>query len=381
MEEGSIEQRIEGRKYLIRWTCMGCETYGHTDKRRHNKIINGDWVEASKALNDVLRPVPGQVKPLERTFASYADHEWAQYVQDKWKASTQITQGSFVNKWIRPYFDAMILTEIRPTDVVSFLQSLEPKDNATGLSRKTRRTIYTILGTMFSYAVELELLGKSPVTKRQAPKLDRKEKPTLSEAQFWQLWDAFNTPELIRYRAFYGVLLFTTIRTGEALGLKWADVDFANRTITVRREIYRGRETTPKTVTSLRSRIMPKELYAAMLNQRTLAHYREPENYVFASSSGRPLNPDQLREALQKVLRETLKIHLGAHADGLHLLRHTGGSLIYQKRGVKAAQEALGHSSPRVTLEVYAHEPEGSAMTVPIEVFQRPAERNLEHEN
>ena len=73
--------------------------------------------------------------------------------------------------------------------------------------------------------------------------------------------------------------------------------------------------------------------------------------------------------------------HLTPRADGLHLLSHTGGSLIYQKRGVKAAQEALGHASPRVTLEVYTHEPEGSAMQVPIEVFQRPVPSKPEHQN
>jgi integrase len=45
--------------------------------------------------------------------------------------------------------------------------------------------------------------------------------------------------------------------------------------------------------------------------------------------------------------------------------------MVYRARGVKAAQEALGHSSPRVTLEVYAHETEGSALQIPLEVFRR----------
>jgi len=47
--------------------------------------------------------------------------------------------------------------------------------------------------------------------------------------------------------------------------------------------------------------------------------------------------------------------------------------MIYRQRGVKAVQEALGHQSPRVTIEVYAHETEGSALQIPCEVFQRPA--------
>ena len=206
----------------------------------------------------------------------------------------------------------------------------------------------------------------------QAPKLEKTEKRALSDEQAWELWDALNTPDLIRCRAFYGVLLFTQIRTGEALGLKSSDVDFANRTITVRRAIFRGKEAPPKTDASLGTRIMVPDLYQAMLNHRTMATFRKPHDYVFASKNGTPLNTDMLREGLQGVLRDKMGIHLGPRQDGLHLLRHTGGSMVYRKRGVKAVQEALGHKSPRVTLEVYAHETEGSALQIPLEVFQRP---------
>lgn len=117
---------------------------------------------------------------------------------------------------------------------------------------------------------------------------------------------------------------------------------------------------------------MIPELYDAMLNHRTLATFRAPTDYVFACRTGRPLNPDRLREELQDVLR-AMKLNLGPREDGLHLLRHTGGSMVYRKRGVKAAQEALGHSSPRITLEVYMHETEGSALQIPLEVFRRSA--------
>jgi integrase len=109
-----------------------------------------------------------------------------------------------------------------------------------------------------------------------------------------------------------------------------------------------------------------------MLNHRTMATFRKPDDYVFASKNGTRLNPDMLREGLQDVLRNKLGIRLGDRQDGLHLLRHTGGSMGYRARGVKAAQEALGHKSQRVTLEIYAHETEGSALQIPLEVFQRP---------
>jgi integrase len=319
----------------------------------------------------MVRPVNGETEKPERTFASYADGEWSQYTRDKWKPSTQITQGSFVTKHIRPYFDPMKLSEITPSDIVSFHQSLEAK----GLSKKTRRTIHSILATMFNYAADvLELIPKSPVNKRIAPKLDKREKSSLSPDQAWALWDALVDPKLMRYRAFYGVLLFTGIRTGEALGLTWEDVDLANRQITIRRAIYRGRPTSPKTPASLRTRPISPELYTALVNHKAMAHYTAPTDYVFASSSGRPANPDQLREALQKVLREKLNIRMGPREDGLHLLRHTSGSLVYrQTHSVKDTQEWLGHTSSKVTMDVYTHLMQDAQRKTADAVFTRPA--------
>lgn len=370
-EAGSIEERIKGKKYLIRWTCAGCERYKHSDLKRHNRIVKGDFVEAQAELARALRPISSEsVQPTERTFASYMDQEWAQYTRNNWKDSTQVTQGSFVTKHIRPYFDRMTLSKITPTDIVKFHESLEQKH----LSKKTRRTIHSILGTMFTHATDtLELIEKSPVKKSLAPKVEKREKASLSSEQAWAVWDALVEPKLMRYRAFYGVLLFTGIRTGEALGLTWEDVDFANRQINVKRAIYRGRPTSPKTPASLRTRPMSAELYSALRNHRAMAHYIAPTDYVFVSSSGRPANPDQLREALQKALKN-LEIKLRPREDGLHLLRHTSGSLVYrQTNSIKDTQDWLGHSSARVTLDVYTHLMQDAQKKTADAVFSRPA--------
>lgn len=359
LEEGSIVPRVQGRKYLIRWTIE--------DGRRLSRIVKGDYVEAQSALLQELRPL--KTKPA-RTFRSYAETEFAAYKRKHWKPSTQITQGSFLDKHIRPFFDEMELSKIRPEHIEAFHRALEAKK----LSPRTRRTIHAIVSTMFFYAAEtLEIIDKSPVKRDFAPKVEAHEKAALTQEQAWQLWDALMGPDTIRFRAFCGVLLFTGIRTGEGLGLKWADVDFAERKITVRRAISRGGETTPKTKISLRVRPMSNHLYTALRNHRAMAHYTAPEDYVFASSTGRPANPDDLRTALQKVLRETLKIILPPREDGLHLLRHTSGSLVFGATGsVKEAQAWLAHSSARITLDTYVHRAVESQERTADVTFARP---------
>src|SRR5438874_2295504 len=91
-EQGYIEQRGLN-KYLVRWRENG---------KQPSKIVRGDYAAALKFLADKLDPPQIVIPKPERTFHDYADHEWAQYVRDHWKASTQITQGSFVRARIVP---------------------------------------------------------------------------------------------------------------------------------------------------------------------------------------------------------------------------------------------------------------------------------------
>jgi integrase len=152
--------------------------------------------------------------------------------------------------------------------------------------------------------------------------------------------------------------------------LTWDEVELnpEKPVLNVRRRIYKRKVDTPKTEASLRSRVMPQELYRAMLSHRQLAKFTAGTVYVFASRQGTPLDPDRLRRHLQGVLRE-LGIKLPEGCDGLHLLRHTSGSGVYQEKGVKEAQQALGHADVGTTLRVYTHVAEGSELEVARDVF------------
>ncbi len=342
---GHIERRGEN-KFLVRWR----RTEANGQRRQVSKIVEGDYGKALAFLAEQLNPQLGATLSRERSFESFLEVEWAQYVRENWKASTAITMGSMVRRHIAPYFSGMLLSQIEPVTIAAFHRKME----SIGLSRKTRRNLHAILSKMFAHAVEsLELTARNPVKKGLCPRLEKSEKPTLTEPQLAELFAVIP----VRYKAFYMTLALTGIRPGEALGLKWEDVDFAGRDLHVRRAIYRGRETTPKTETSLRDRPMVAELQRALLNHRLMSAYTHPCDYVFASGSGRPLNPDQLRKALQAALKRMGIAFSQERADGLHLLRHSSGSIAYRRTGgdLKATQEWLGHASSRITADVYVH--------------------------
>jgi integrase len=69
-----------------------------------------------------------------------------------------------------------------------------------------------------------------------------------------------------------------------------------------------------------------------------------------------------------------MDIKLGLREDGLHLLRHTSGSLVYrQTNSIKDTQAWLGHSSAKVTLDVYTHLMQDAQKRTAETVFARPA--------
>jgi len=342
---GHIERRGADR-FLVRWST----TKADGQRKQKSKIVVGDRGKALAFLNDQLNAQPETVPTPVRTFGSFLEVEWAQYAREHWKASTSVTMGSMVRRHIASYFSSKPLNQITPETIAAFHRKMESE----GLGRKTRRNLHAILSKMFRVIVEdLELTDRNPVKKGLCPRLEKSEKPTLTEPQLAQLFAVVPA----RYKAFYLTLALTGIRSGEALGLKWEDVDFADRELHIRRAIYRGQECSPKTKDSLRARPMVAELERALLNHKVMSAYTQPGDYVFASTSGRAANPDQLRGALQAALRRMGVRFDQPRADGMHLLRHSSGSIAYRRTGgdLKATQEWLGHSSSRITADVYVH--------------------------
>jgi integrase len=345
MEHGHIEKRSEG-KYLVRWRTKDDAT---GMSKQVSRVVAGDYGAALSFLCEkVNNPEPAVEKP-ERTFNSFLENEWAGYVRENWKPSTQNTQGSLARRHITPFFEKMVVSKILASDIVAFHTGLEAKT----LAKRTRRLVHSILVTMFGLMVDDDIITRNPIKRRFFKKEGEKaKKPALNETQLAQLLKAVP----IRYRAFFTTLALTGIRSGEALGLTWGDVDFAGREFHVRRAIWRGKPTSPKTECSLRSRPMCQQLYDALLNHRTLAVYKQSTNYVFSSSTAAPFNPDRLRAVLRTALKE-IGIVFEKRCDGMHLLRHSSGSIVYKCTGgdIKAAQSWLGHSNSRITMDTYVH--------------------------
>jgi integrase len=140
-------------------------------------------------------------------------------------------------------------------------------------------------------------------------------------------------------------------RQGELLGLKWSDVDWETNQISIQRNFNQGRWYKPKSKASTR-KIDLGETMMTELRKWRLACLPNGLDLVFPSEAGTPLDNHNV---LTRHFRPALK-KAGLPRIRFHDLRHTYASLlIEQGENIKYVQTQLGHFTPMMTLNVYAH--------------------------
>jgi len=225
--------------------------------------------------------------------------------------------------------------------------------SGAGLKPKSLLNLYVLLQKMLNLAVALELLNSNPMKRVPKPKVQRAEKPALTPAQVKAV--AENMPENLK--ALVILLYLTRVRIGEALALKWSDVDFDKAKLHIRRSMWHGQEQTPKSEKSIRAKNLLEGLKQVLQKHRELCVDRKPEDYLFANGAGRSYDPDDLRRRVLYPAMDKAGIERKmARAYGFHLFRHSAASQMQEVTGdLKQTQSFLGHSSIGMTSDVYVH--------------------------
>ena len=169
-------------------------------------------------------------------------------------------------------------------------------------------------------------------------------------------------PSIARWKAnrvsrLIAVSVLTALRQGEALGLRWQDVDVKAGLLRVRYQLDRsGQLVEPKTAAAKREVPIPPSLGRMLSTHKEDAFakgYAKPTDFVFASETGGPLNHRNItRRGLEKAIENGKLPKIRWHD-----LRHIAASaLIAEGASVSYASRVLGHASPAITLSIYAHE-------------------------
>ena len=163
----------------------------------------------------------------------------------------------------------------------------------------------------------------------------------------------------------YFTAVYTGLRRGELLGLRWCDVDLDLGVLSVVQTLHvlNGGELIfrePKTRSSRRTVALSPSL-AIMLREHKVKRGAEhllatgkplsPTDLVFSHADGSPYNPDSVGQRFRNIIKK-----LGLQGTRLHDMRHAHATLML-RQGVhpKIVSERLGHSSVNITLDTYSH--------------------------
>jgi integrase len=290
--------------------------------------------------------------------------------------STVASYRKNVRLHVEPHIGALRLEQLTGTRLTKLYHQLEQSgrvDGKGGLSARTVRYVHTIVHAGLGAAVRDGLLAVNPADKADPPSAKAAASPemhpwTVEELRVFLDQRAQVEDELL---IAWALLAATGMRRGEALALRWGDVDFDGNRISVRRsatvikhkgageEIIVGppKSGRPRTVDLDPGTLATLKAHKVAQGTISLALARD-DTYVLANLDGSVRHPERFSRkfvaaliAARKAVGEDVLTTIR-----LHDLRHTHATLLLRDGvPIKVVSERLGHANAMITLGVYAH--------------------------
>lgn len=356
---GSMRRREKGDGYLGRrarsdgrWRA----SYVGSDGRRH--YLHGSTkAEAKAKLDAALRDkaaglyVAGPSQTLEQYLA-----DWLRDASARLAPRTVERYRGLIAIHVNQALGQRPLRKLTAQEIARLYADLRER-----LAPASVAQLHAVLHSALEQAVRWHAIPRNPAAAVRAPRPVRRELRFLDPGETRRLIEAAADEPL---GALYTGAAYTGLRLGELLGLRWRDIDLEGRSLTVQHTLTRqdGRWVLrqPKTPHSRRTiRLAPAVVDAFRAHylaeaERLLAlgHRIGPETLVFTDRWGDPVNPWHVTErAFKPLLRRA-----GLPEVRFHDLRHAFASLMLSEGArIDLVSKMLGHASPSVTLNIYAH--------------------------
>lgn len=292
------------------------------------------------------------------------------------------------NHFIRDTFGKKKVKDVKYSDVLFFYSDLI---NKQGLQINTLENINTVLRPSFQLAVRDDIIRKNPidgayaeVKKRNGGSRKRKRALTVQQQRAFINYVAEN-PFFYKWYPFFTFLLGTGCRIGEAIGIRWDDVDLEKRLIDINHSLtyYQRaddsfkcefRVSQPKTEAGIRTIPMMKQVYDVLKNEYErqevegfcVANVDGMTNFIFSNRFETPHNPAAVNRAIKRIVdahnaEEEVKAKKEKREPVIiprfscHIFRHTFASRFCENEtNVKVIQEVMGHADVSTTMNIYA---------------------------
>ncbi len=287
---------------------------------------------------------------------------WLATYRSTLSRSYETTARGLIEGHLVPHFGSRSLRSLTEADAMAFADRVLD----LGRSPAVIRNALSIVRRVAQLHVEAGLLQRNPFghVGRLVARIERRQAREVREIDAWTREEVASIVALARDQRswIYPLLVFlfhTGARRGEALGLRWEDVDLPRGVVRIRRARVHGHEVTPK---SGRSREVPigaagPELRRVLTELAKTRLRREGVRdpwLVFLSPTGQPIEERNLSRAWAALRSEFGR--LGVRPLRLHDARHTFASHALEARvSVRRLASWLGHANPETTLRIYAH--------------------------
>ena len=287
--------------------------------------------------------------PTSPCFGAYVEQWWTLYKEPKLRHTTKGSYRNLIKNHISPYFKDMRLEDITTSTVQAFLNANSSK------ARSTVRQMRVILHQVFDLAVEDGHMKRNPTdSKRLYISAQKEEKRrALTDHEVTSIIKGI--PNLKgEDGALLALLLFTGMRRGEALALRWEDIDWKKQLIFVQRSAtyHNNKPVLGKTKSDAGIRLIPLDDQLADI----LKPLRQLNGFVIGGQE--PITETTFKRTWERIGKQ-----INLYGATPHVFRHTYITLAASSGvDVKTLQSIAGHSDIKMTLERYAHAREKKVM-------------------
>jgi integrase len=327
----------------------GYDAFGRPHQR--SKTVRGTKREAETKLAEFVADVDRGVAPASgaMTYGHYLTESWLPHVEATREPTTHERHTYTVRNLVVPALGRMRLDKLTTEHVDHALRQWEKT-----LQPSTVIAAAATVGASLEQAVRWGLIPRNPAKNATKPR-QRVRKMTLPTIdQVLALIEAAQNDDPT-LAACLTLAATTGMRRGELCGLRWRDVDSAGRVLTVETAVKRvtGRSIVGETKTHSGRCISLDDATLAMLKDfrslRSTIGKDGDDDFLFTWRQT-PTNPDALTMRFE---RQAAKVDVHCR---LHDLRHAVAThLLSAGVDLAVVSSRLGHATPKVTLQVYAH--------------------------
>ena len=356
--EGTIRKRSDNRwegRYFDPVLQKQKSVYGKTQK------------EVSSKIKEILRNIDdgSYIAKYVLTVGQWIDF-WFKTYNANIKPLTYDSYSAIIKNHIKPQIGDVQLQDLQPHHIQEMYNFLIDKENGKGLSVKTTQNVHGVINKALRQAVKLNYIKTNPASACVLPKHIKKEITPMDTEIIGHFLNEIKKDE---FSDLYYVTLFTGMRQGEILGLKWDCVDFKKGCIRIKRQIQKRKGKNQVYYLAPTKNGKERIIYPAPFIMDVLKRQRAKQmrwkqkaesewngtemcdGLVFTTETGEYLVPNTVYKHYKKIVAI-----IGQDKLRFHDLRHSFAVISLENGdNIKLVQETLGHHSAAFTLDTYGH--------------------------